>query len=167
MTSTNPNPSTNAGLITFTGSVSGIGANASLGKFLTTTGTGLTVISDWTKYDPTQPQSSTNFPTESGAFVGNIISATATDGVNLTFASGTTGTTYNTITANVTVTDASNNAVTVSEIGTTAGIATVAATLGVNNSGSVYSGNAATGTPIGTINNGEVTFTDNSQLSLK
>ena len=159
------NPST----ITFTGSVS----SAALGTFLNTgTSGGLTVNSNWANYDPTQAQSATNFPTESGSFTGNIINGTSTYGVNLTFASGTTGTTYSTITSSATVTDSSNNAVTLSETGTTSGLATTAATLGTNNSGTVSYANSAanppvTSTQVGTISGGVITFTDLSTLSLK
>jgi len=159
------NPST----ITFTGSVS----STALGTFLNTgTNGALTVNSVWASYDPTQAISATNFPTESGLFTGNIINGTSTYGVNLTFASGTTGTTYSTITSNVTVTDSSNNAVTLSETGTTSGLATTAATLGTNNSGTVSYANAVatppvTSTQIGTVTGGVVTFNDLSTLSLK
>jgi len=159
------NPST----ITFTGSVS----SAALGTFLNTgSNGGLTVNSNWANYDPTQALSATNFPSENGSFTGNIINGTSTYGVNLTFASGTTGTTYSTITSSVTVTDSGNNAVTMSETGTTTGLATTAATLGTNSSGTVSYANSAANPPVastqvGTISGGVITFTDLSTLSLK
>jgi len=170
LSSTHRNPGWNPGSITFTGNISGINGNASAGQFLVTTGAGVTITSDRTQYDPTQPVSSTNFPTQSGTFVGNVVSGTSTYSLNLSVYTGTSSSTYNTGTTTLTYSDSSNNAVTVT--GTATGLtateaASITATLSGNNTGSVYSGSAATGTPIGTITNGVVSFIDNSTLTLQ
>ena len=127
--STNRNPGWNPGTISFTGSATGLNANAALGKFLITTGNGLVMTSDRTGYDPTQTLSATNYPTASGTFDGNIITGGATDSLNLTFASGA-GATYNTITTTLTYTDSGSNAVTVTGTGSTTGATTLGAALG-------------------------------------
>jgi hypothetical protein len=128
----------------FTGSV----ANASgTTTYLNTTGTngGLTVNSSWTGYNPAVAISSSNYPTESGTFVGNII-GTETDSVNLTFTNSGMGAGFG-----------SDDIQTV--------------TVG-NSSGSVVAGSDIvkySGTQIGTISGGSgnvtFTFTDSSTLS--
>jgi hypothetical protein len=168
---TNTNLGWNPGTVAFTGSVSGISANLALGKFLTTTGAGLTVTSDRTKFDPTQALSALNYMTESGALLADITSGTTTNHLNLSFTSGTSATTYQTITSTLTYSDsANNNTVTLNETGTIAGTANVTIGLGTNNSGSaMYSSTTPTvaSTPVGTVSASIVTFTDNTTMSLK
>ena len=161
---TNPNPSYNAGTISFTGSITGLNGNAALGKFLTTTGTGLAITSDRTKYDPSQALSSTNFPAETGTFAGTITDGTVTDSLAMTFS-----TTNNTVSTTLVATDTtSKNSITVVENGTITGTAAVTVNLGANTTGKVSYSNASTSlTQIGTISGGVVTFTtDNSTAPL-
>lgn len=170
LSSTNPNPGWNPGTVSFTGSVSGVNANSSLGQFLTTTGSGLTVNSDRTQYDPTLPVRYDNFPTESAMFSGSFVNGSSTYSVSLNIFTGTSSTTYNNVSALLTYADSSSNAVTVS--GSTTGLmlngaTSVNATLGGNNTGSVYSGSAVSSAAlIGNIVNGVVSFIDNSTFTL-
>jgi hypothetical protein len=165
LSSTNPNPGWNPGTVSFTGNVTGVGANASLGQILTTTGSGLVVTSDRTQYDPTQAVSGTNFPTESVLLAGNVLTGGATYGISMNLYTGTNGTTYNTVSTVLTYTDSSSNAITVNGSATglvITGATSVKSTLSGNNTGTVSAGS----TLLGNIVNGVVSFTDNSTYSL-
>ena len=161
--STNLSPSWNPINVAYTGSVTGINGNASLGKFMTTTGTGLVLTSNWQQYDPTQPRPSGNYPTRSATFAGNIILGSSTYGLNLTIYNGTLPANYNTVTTALTFADASSNSIAVSESGTISGNS-VNVSLGSKNTGSVTFTSKTVTTPltVGTINGGVVSFMDSS-----
>lgn len=167
------------GAVSFTGSVTGIGSNASVGKFMTGT---LSRTRDYTPatgypgLNQNAYRSSTNYPKmETGSFVGSIINGSATYSVNFTETDGNTSTTYNDRSYTLTYTDPKNT-VTMNTKQTSGSPATGTVTMGGitivfdGSSSIVYSGytsSTAPGTLIGTTSGSIVSFIDGTTASLQ
>jgi hypothetical protein len=114
----NPQPNWYPQTASFTGSVKGVGANSALGTFMTTTGTGLVLTLNEANYNPSAPQSLTNYPSKSLAFAGSIVNNTASPSQTYTVSlNATNGAYFTGGSMNLNYTDPGNNTVYVSMSG--------------------------------------------------
>ncbi|NDU89148.1 MAG: hypothetical protein G3I08_04580 [Ferrovum sp.] len=160
---------------TFTGSISGMGTQASVGQFMSGT---LTETANISNYDSTKPVSTTNYKSLNFNFSGNIVVNTVSPAVKYTLGFTLDESVFGQRGVTFTYTDPSNNTVTVTRSGATPN--TLTATFGGTNgitvdltqnggsySGSVYSGDPTnTANLIGNISGKTVNFNDGSFITL-
>ncbi len=159
----------------FTGSITGMGAQASVGKFMSGT---LTESDNISNYDATKPVSASNYKSLTFNFNGNIVVNNVSPAMTYTLGFTLDETVFGQRAITFTYTDPSNNTITVRRDGATPntltatsggvnGISVVLTQNGASYSGSVYSGDSSNpANLIGNISGKTVDFNDGSFITL-